>query len=71
MSNRFSKFVVVLVIALNVGFVYYIGELMKTLGFEPTALIAAFFTFTTGELWALSKITRDKIKQPGDSENGR
>jgi len=61
--NRFSKWIVALVILLNVGFtaatlfVFY-----KTNGNEPTALITAWFAFTTGELWMLSGIRKAKIK---------
>jgi len=34
-------------------------------GSEPTTLVAAWFAFTTGELWLLSGITREKITQGG------
>jgi hypothetical protein len=34
-------------------------------GSEPTALVAAWFSFTTVELWALSGITKTKITQGG------
>lgn len=68
--NRFSKWIVALVILLNVGFtaatlfVFY-----KTNGNEPTALITAWFAFTTGELWMLSGIRKAKIKANNTDTN--
>ena len=35
---------------------------------EPVALVGAWFAFTTGELWMLSSIKKEKVKK-GDSEN--
>jgi len=60
-KNRFSKLVVFLVILLNTGFVIGVIYAFLKVGSEPTALIAAWFAFTTGELWMLSGITKKKI----------
>ena len=61
--NRFSKWIVALVILLNVGFTAAtLFVFWKTNGNEPTALITAWFAFTTGELWMLSGIRKAKIK---------
>lgn len=69
--NRFSKFIVALVILLNVAFTGAVLYLFLQTGSEPTVLIGCWFAFTTGELWMLSSITKTKVKQPGDSESGR
>ena len=39
-------------------------------GSEPTTLVAAWFAFTTGELWLLSGITREKVRRDADFRNG-
>lgn len=65
--NKFSKKVVTLVLLLNMAFTMAILYLFLKVGSEPTALITAWFGFTTVELWNLSKITREKVRQ----ENNR
>ena len=65
--NKFSKFVVALVILLNTGFTGAVLFLFLRTGSEPTVLIAAWFAFTTGELWLLAGIT--KAKQKGEKNN--
>lgn len=37
---------------------------------EPTSLIVAWFGFTTGELWLLAGIKKNKIKK-GEKENDK
>lgn len=54
---QFSKLIVAMIIALNIGL---------RVGSEPTALIAAWFAFTTGELWLLSGIKREKLRRGND-----
>lgn len=70
-KREFSKGIVTLVILLNTIFaaaVLYV--FLKTNGSEPTALITAWFGFTTGELWFLSKITREKkAREHGEAIN--
>ncbi len=61
-KGRFSKFIVTLIILLNVAFTLGIFYLFLKVGSEPTTLIGSWFTFTTVELWSLAKIRRDKIK---------
>ena len=61
-KGRFSKFIVVLVILLNVAFTLGVFYLFLKVGSEPTTLIASWFSFTTVELWSLSKIKREKEK---------
>ena len=65
-SIRFSKFIVFLVVLLNTAFAATVLYIFRETGTEPTALIAAFFAFTTGELWLLSKIKREEKQQGGE-----
>ena len=59
---KYSKFIVALVILLNVLFTAAVLYIFLRIGTEPTSLIAAWFAFTTGELWMLATITKHKIK---------
>lgn len=68
-SQRFSKKIVALVILLNVAFTGAVLYVFLRTGNEPTTLIAAWFTFTTGELWLLSGITKTKVKEGYTSED--
>jgi len=65
---RFSKFVVSLVIGLNVLFTVAALYVFVKVGSEPTALIASWFAFTTGELWALAGIKREETKKGGSDD---
>lgn len=59
---RFSKWIVATVIVLNVLFTIAILYTFLQTGSEPSTLVAAWFAFTTGELWALSSIKRKEIE---------
>ena len=61
---RYSKFIVALVVLLNGLFAVTTLYVFLRVGSEPTALITAWFTFTTGELWLLAGITKTKVKNP-------
>ena len=61
-KNDFSKYIIALVVILNIIFTREVLIVFKTVGNEPAVLIGCWFTFTTGELWMLSKIKRDKLK---------
>ena len=61
-KGRFSKFIVVLVIFLNVIFTAGIFYVFTKVGSEPSTLIVSWFGFTTVELWSLSKIKREENK---------
>ena len=71
---KFSKWIVSLIIALNVFFTIGVLYVFLRTGSEPTILVGAFFAFTTGELWMVSKIKRDEIKgydiDEGEDFNG-
>lgn len=69
--QRFSKQIVALVILLNVAFTGAVLYVFLRTGNEPTTLIAAWFAFTTGELWLLSGITKTKVKEGYTNEDYR
>lgn len=59
---KFSKVIVALVIILNAVFaavVLYIFSMTKA---EPVALVGAWFSFTTVELWALAGIKKKEVE---------
>ena len=58
---KFSKFIVVLVIALNIVFAAVVLWIFKDAKVEPTELIRAWFAFTTVELLALAGIKRKEM----------
>lgn len=62
-KNRFSKLIVTLIILLNTGFTIGVLYAFLRVGSEPTALIAAWFAFTTGELWLLAGIKKKKLNK--------
>ena len=65
---KFSKAIVSLVILLNAAFTVAVLYIFYRVGAEPTALIAAWFGFTTVELWALAGIKKKKIEKQNDRE---
>lgn len=62
---KFSKWIVAMVILLNAAFTVAVLFIFLKIGSEPTTLIAAFFAFTTGELWFLAGIKRREIEKNG------
>lgn len=60
--KRFSKKIVVLVIISNIVFTASVLYIFLRTGHEPTALIAAWFAFTTGELGALAGLKHSENK---------
>lgn len=67
--QRFSKKIVALVILLNTVFTGVVLYVFLRTGSEPTSLVVAWFGFTTGELWLLSGITREKVRIDADNRN--
>jgi len=63
---KYSKFIVALVIILNVIFTVAVLYVFYHVRVEPVALIAGWFAFTTGELWFLSGITKAKVREGED-----
>lgn len=62
-KNRFSKFIITAVVTLNTVFTAAVLFVFLKTSSEPTALITAWFGFTTGELWMLSSIKKSKNKK--------
>jgi len=69
-KSEFSKAIVSIVVALNMFFAAAVLYIFLKIGKEPTALIAAFFAFTTGELWMLASIRRQKMNTENDKPPG-
>ena len=65
---KFSKFIVGLVIASNIAFTIAVLYIFLLTGAEPVTLIAAWFAFTTGELWFLAGIEKAKLRGGGKDE---
>lgn len=65
---KFSKAIVSLVILLNAAFTVAVLYIFYRIGTEPTSLIAAWFGFTTIELWALAGIKKREIETQNDKE---
>ena len=68
-KNRFSKFIVTLVILLNILFTATVLYVFLKIGSEPMTLIGCWFAFTTGELWMLSSIKKSKVKKEGENSD--
>jgi hypothetical protein len=68
MKGRYSKFIVVLVIALNIIFAAAVLYAFIRTSSEPSTLVASWFAFTTGEILSLAWIKRKKIEKGGDEE---
>ena len=63
MRKDFSKLIVTLIVLLNTGFTIGVLLVFWKVHSEPTVLIGAWFAFTTGELWLLAGIKKNKIKR--------
>lgn len=60
---KFDKKIVTAIVVLNVVFTLAVLYVFLKTGSEPSALVAAWFSFTTVELWSLSKIKRAKLEK--------
>lgn len=60
-----SKVLVPMIVLSNIVFAGIILVMFWYRGQEPMALIGAWFAFTTGELWAMAIIQREKVKTEG------
>lgn len=67
-KGRYSKFIVLAVILLNILFTAAVLYVFLRTSAEPTVLVGCWFTFTTSELWALASIKKSKMKK-GENEN--
>lgn len=66
---KFSNKVVIAVILLNVLFTLAVLAVSWHTGQGLDSLVVGWFAFTTGELWTLGKIKRDKIGKDGDNND--
>lgn len=67
-KGGFSKLIITLVVLMNIAFTVAVLYVFLKTASEPVALVGAWFAFTTGELWMLSSIKKEKVKK-GDNEN--
>ena len=67
-KGGFSKAIISLVVLMNIAFTAAVLYVFLKTASEPVALVGAWFAFTTGELWMLSSIKKEKVKK-GDSED--
>lgn len=67
-KGGFSKLIITLVVLMNIIFTSAVLYVFLKTSSEPVALVGAWFAFTTGELWMLSSIKKEKVKK-GDNEN--
>lgn len=65
---KFSKWIVSLIVVLNTLFAIGVLWVYLRVGSEPQVLVGAWFAFTTGELWLLSNIKREEIKEDCNDE---
>ena len=67
-KGKFSKFWVTFIILLNIGFTVADFIVFTRTGAEPASLTVAWFAFTTGELWLLTRIKKAKIDKGENNE---
>lgn len=67
-KGGFSKAIISLVVLMNIAFTVAVLYVFLKTASEPVALVGAWFAFTTGELWMLSSIKKEKVKK-GDNED--
>jgi hypothetical protein len=65
-KGQYSKAMVAIIIILNSIFSAGVLYVFCKTSAEPSALIASWFAFTTGELWMLSSIKKTKVSQTSD-----
>ena len=59
----FSKVLIALIVAANLAFVVAVLIIFWSTYSEPSTLIMAWFGFSTGELWALAFVKKQKLKK--------
>ena len=66
-KSNFSKGLVSFIVSVNVLFTVAVLWIFLQTSAEPTALIGAWFAFTTVELWQLATIKKKKVDNEGKS----
>jgi len=67
-KRSFAKIIVPLVIILNVLFTAAVLYVFFKTSSEPVTLIGCWFAFTTGELWMLASIKKEKVRKGENSD---
>lgn len=67
-KTDFSKVLVLFIIIANVLFTAAVLWVFLQTGSEPAALVAAWFAFTTGELWLLAGIKKEKLRKEKEND---
>lgn len=62
-NGKYSKCIVALIIILNTFFTGGVLAVFWHTANEPAVLVTTWFGFTTGELWILSSIKKNKIQK--------
>ena len=65
---KFSNFVVIMVVLLNIAFVVGVFCASLRSATIPDSLIVAWFAFTTGELWMLASIKKTKVRKEKEND---
>lgn len=65
-NGEYSKWVVAIVILINIIFAFGVLVVFWHTSNEPAVLVTAWFGFTTGELWMLSTIKKKKLEGEKD-----
>lgn len=69
---KYSKLIVASIIIMNAMFAVAILYVFLKTSAEPTVLVGAWFAWTTGELWALSKIKcNEKKGEKNEKQNDK
>ncbi len=66
---KFSKVIVMAVVVLNIAFTAAVLFICLRGQTVPDSLIAAWFGFTTGELWLLANIKKHKVRSGGNADS--
>lgn len=67
-KQKFSKLLIAFIIVLNILFASAVLVVFYHTSSEPVALVGAWFSFTTIELWTLAGIKKKKIEKGGENE---
>lgn len=68
---RFSKMVIIAVIIMVLIFTGCVLYIFNKKGAEPTVIIASFFAFMTGEVFALAKLKLSEITTENNNNNNK
>lgn len=61
-KKKYSKRLIAFIVFANIVFAAAVFAVFWHTGNEPTALVAAWFSFTTVELWSLAGIKKKEVE---------